>query len=255
MFISTTWRTAMFVLFGLCVTLCGGCAAGPNKADPWEHANRFLYNFNDGLDRYALKPLADGYTKVIPQPIRSGIGNGFDNLVYFNVIFNDFLQAKWNQGLGDAGRMATNSTIGIGGIFDVATGWGLPAHENDFGITLGKWGYGPGPYIVLPLFGPSSVRDAPGLAMEYAATPTTWLYLPLEISGPLFTTDTIDLRSRYDSVVKFRSEAAIDPYVFTRDAYLQYRQSRIADGKPATEPSFYDEDIDSAPATLPATTP
>ena len=111
------------------------------------------------------------YVKVIPKPIRSGIGNGFDNLIYFNVVFNDFLQAKWGQGLGDFGRMAANSTIGIGGIFDVATRWGLPSHDNDFGITLGKWGLGPGPYLVLPLLGPSSLRDAPGLAMEYAGHP------------------------------------------------------------------------------------
>ncbi len=154
------------------VSLCGGCAGNPSNPDPWEKANRFIYNVNDGFDRAALKPAADAYVKVVPQPIRQGIGNGFDNLVYLNVIINDFLQAKWGQGLGDSGRMAANSIVGIGGIFDVATKWGLPAHQNDFGITLGKWGVKPGPYLVLPLFGPSSLRDVSGLLVEYVATPT-----------------------------------------------------------------------------------
>ena len=140
-----------------------GCASTGSKVDPWEKSNRFFYQANDSLDRYALKPLADGYVKVVPQPVRNGIGNGFANLEYGNVILNDFLQARWNQGWSDSGRMLVNSTVGIAGFFDVATPLGLPSHDNDFGITLGKWGAKPGPYLVLPLFGPSSVRDAPGI--------------------------------------------------------------------------------------------
>jgi phospholipid-binding lipoprotein MlaA len=241
------------MLVGLAVNFCAGCAQGPNPADPWEQTNRGIYNFNEGLDRVALKPLANGYVKVIPKPIRTGIGNGFDNLDYFNVVFNDILQTKWSQGLGDLGRMAVNSTIGIGGIFDVATPWSLPAHQNDFGITLRKWGAGPGPYLVLPLFGPSTLTDAPGIGVKYLATPTTWLNLPLYITAPLYVTDTVDLRSRFDSVVRFRNESAIDPYVFTREAYLQYRVQQVNEGKPARGPSLYDEDEDTGPAaTQPA---
>jgi phospholipid-binding lipoprotein MlaA len=246
--IATKWRMAAIVFAGVAVSLCTGCASGPPNADPFEKTNRLIYKFNDVLDRVALKPAADVYEKVIPKPIRTGIGNGFDNLIYFNVVCNDFLQAKWGQGLGDFGRMAANSTIGIGGIFDVASHWGLPAHENDLGITLGRWGAGPGPYLVLPLLGPSTVRDAPGIAMKYAANPTTWLYLPIQISIPLYVVDIVDLRSRFDSVVRFRNAAAIDPYVFTRNAYLQYREAQIHEGEPATEQSFYDEDSDAAPA-------
>jgi phospholipid-binding lipoprotein MlaA len=237
------------------VCLSGGCAGGPPN-DPWEKTNRFIYNVNDGFDRVALKPAADAYVKVVPQPIRTGIGNGFDNLIYLNVILNDFLQAKWDQGLGDTGRMAANSTIGIGGVFDVATGWGLPAHQNDFGITLGKWGAKPGPYLVLPLFGPSTLRDAPGLLVEYLATPTSYLGLPPEVTLPLGAADVVDARSRADFIMRFRNDTALDPYVFTRDAYLQYRDARIHDGKAPTGPdqSIYDVDAFPGPATAPATT-
>jgi phospholipid-binding lipoprotein MlaA len=252
MLISSNRWQAISLIFSVACMLCTGCAVGPNKADPFEKTNRAMYNFNEGLDRYALKPAADGYVKVIPKPIRTGIGNGFDNLVYFNVIANDFLQGKGHQGLGDAGRMAVNSTIGIAGFFDVATGWKLPPHENDLGITLRKWGAGPGPYLVLPLFGPSTLTDTSGLAGKYLANPTTWLDLPWGIWIPLYVVDTVDLRSRFDSVVKFRNETALDPYIFTREAYLQYRSSAARDGAPATGQSIYDEEDEAVPATQPA---
>lgn len=255
MTISFHWRIAAALVAVTAVSLCGGCASGPHNPDPWQKANRAIYNVNEGIDRVALKPVADAYVKVIPKFIRTGIGNGFDNLTYFNVIGNDLLQAKWDQGLGDAGRMAVNSTIGIGGIFDVATGWKLPAHENDFGITLGKWGAGPGPYLVLPLLGPSTVRDAPRYVVEYFATPTTYLDLPYKITIPLGATYLIDGRSRADTVVRFRNDTALDPYVFTRDAYLQYRDARIHEGKAAApDQSIYDTDEDSGPTTAHAAT-
>lgn len=251
----TKWWTAAIVFAGAALSMCGGCASGPHNADPLEKTNRIIYKFNDALDFVAIKPLADGYVKVIPKPIRTGIGNGFDNLVYFNVVLNDLLQGKCRQGLGDFGRLAVNSTVGIGGIFDVATHWGLPVHETDFGITLGKWGAGPGPYLVLPLFGPSTLRDATGLGVRYLVTPTTWLSLPLQVSIPLYVADIVDLRSRYDRVLRFRNAAAIDPYVFAREAYLQYREGRIHEGKPPVERSFYDEDTDPAPAATPPVGP
>jgi len=235
-------------------SLLGGCAAGPNPIDPYEKTNRSLYNFNEGLDRFVLKPMADFYVGVFPRPIRIGLGNAFDNLVYGNVIFNDFLQGKWGQGWGDFGRFAVNSTVGIGGIFDVATGWHLPAHENDFGITLAKWGAKPGAYLVLPLFGPSSVRDAPGLGVKVLTNPITWIAAPWAATIPLAVSDIVDLRSRGGVLVNFRNEAALDPYVFTRDAYLQYRANVTHQAATQPDESLYDVD-DTTAATAPATQP
>src|SRR6185312_347800 len=196
-----------------------------------EKTNRAFYNFDDGLDRVLLKPMADVYVKVIPQPIRTGLGNGFDNLAYGNVILNDFLQGKLQQGLNDTGRMAVNSTIGIAGFFDVASRWGMHSHENDFGITLGKWGVKPGPYLVLPLLGPMTLRDTPGIVVASVTNPVTWLYPPLYVTAPLAIGQALDRRSRVDTAIRFRNALAIDPYVFTRNAYLQYRENLIHEGK------------------------
>jgi phospholipid-binding lipoprotein MlaA len=249
---SILWRVAATCLTLLAISFCGGCAAGPNKLDPWEKTNRFFYQLDDGLDRVAIKPLADGYVKVVPLPIRTGLGNGFDNLGYFNTIINDFLQGKWPQGFSDSGRMLLNSSAGMFGFFDVATPMGLPSHDNDFGITLGVWGAAQGPYLVLPLFGPSTVRDAPGIGVGFLTDPTTWLDLPLKISIPLNLVEAMDARSRAERAFRFRNAAAIDSYAFTRDAYLQYREAQVHP-VPATGPSVYDED--NGPATEPATQP
>jgi len=240
---------ALLVLWAGLLT---GCASAPGKVDPWEQSNRFFYKMDDTLDKVALKPLADGYVKVVPLPARQCLGNAFDNLDYFNVILNDFLQGKGPQGWSDAGRMALNSTVGIAGLFDVASKVGLPSHENDFGLTLGKWGMEPGPYLVLPLFGPTTCRDAPGIGVAILCDPTTWLGLPLKVWGPLYTVEAIDTRARAERELRFRNAAAIDPYVFTRDAYLQYRRGQIHEGQPPADQSLYDED---APATGPATGP
>jgi phospholipid-binding lipoprotein MlaA len=241
----------MIIICSLCtLTLLTGCASGPNPIDPYENTNRSIYNFNEGVDRVALKPLADGYVKFIPQLIRASIGNGFDNLAYGNVIANDVLQGKFPQGLGDLGRMAMNSTVGIGGLFDMASTVGLDEHENDFGITLGKWGVKPGPYLVLPILGPSTGRDVPDIGSEIVTNPLTWIYVPVAASIPLGVTDVTDKRSRGEVLAQFRNQAALDPYVFTRDAYLKYRDRQINEGKSAPDQSLYDEDA-SQPATQP----
>jgi phospholipid-binding lipoprotein MlaA len=242
---------ARMFLAAIALTACAGCAGG---IDPYENVNRFFYNFNDGVDKVVLKPVSDQYVKFTPEPIRNGISNGFDNLRYFDVILNDYLQAKWNQGFGDTGRMAVNSTIGIGGILDVATPLGLPSHDNDFGITLGKWGVGPGPYLVVPLFGPSTLRDATRYGVSYVTDPLSWICLHWDVTIPLYAMETVDRRSRLELLAKFRDETAIDPYVYTRSAYLQYRQNRIDEGKTGTDQSLYDEDSGTEPATAPAST-
>jgi len=234
-----------------CVSLLPGCAVGPGP-DPWEKTNRAFYNFNDKLDRYALKPVSDAYVKVTPQVVRTSFSNALDNLLYFNVILNDFLQGKFGQGLSDSGRMAANSTAGLGGLFDIATPLNLSSHDNDFGITLATWGVKPGPYMVLPLMGPTTARDVPGIGVGIACNPMTWINPPLAANLSVGALTILDGRSRVENEFKFRNTAAIDPYLFTRDAYMQYRDGLINDGKPKTGPSIYDEDF--GPATAPAAT-
>lgn len=229
------------------ILLSGGCAGPRGNIDPWEKTNRAFYNFDDNLDRTLIEPASNFYVNVVPAPVRTGLGNGIDNLGYLNVILNDFLQGKWQQGLGDAARMAVNSTVGIAGIFDVASRWGLPSHENDFGTTLGNWGVEPGPYLVLPLLGPATLRDTPGFFVSNATNPVAWLSPPLYATIPLGTAQAMDRRSRVESAVRFRNAAAIDPYIFTRNAYLQYRENLVHEGRKAADASLYDEP-DSAPA-------
>lgn len=250
-------RYTTIALIGMALLLCGGCA-GPNNPDPLEKLNRFFYGFNDGFDRFALKPAADVYKAVLPAPVRTGIGNGFNNLTYFDVVFNDLLQKKNHQAMHDFGRFAINSTLGVGGILDIATPWGLPSHDNDFGVTLGKWGCGPGPYIVVPVFGPDDLRDCIAPVTTTLCTALTWIDLPKAVTIPLSVTDAIQARARSDFLFQFRSQAAVDPYVFTREAYLQYRQGKIQEGKPTVlqQQNLYDEDMDSGPpATQPSTKP
>jgi len=247
------WRIAVLCAGWALITL-SGCASGRGNIDPWEKTNRAFYNFDDGLDRVLLKPLSDFYVKVVPEPVRTGLGNGFANLGYGNVILNDLLQAKWEQGLSDSGRMAANSTIGIAGIFDVASRWGLPSHQNDFGITLGKWGTGPGPYLVLPLLGPSTFRDAPDLLVASFTNPLRWVNPPLYVTVPLGTVQAANGRSRVETALRFRNAAAIDPYVFTRNGYLQYRDNLIHEGNKAVDQSLYEEEPESAPSGAPAAT-
>lgn len=249
--IGIVWR---ILCAGLALILLSGCAGAGGNIDPWEKTNRSFYKFDDDLDRVLLKPISAFYVKVVPEPVRTGLGNGFNNLGYGNVILNDVLQAKWKQGLNDTGRMAVNSTIGIAGIFDVASRWGLPSYQNDFGITLGKWGARPGPYLVLPLLGPTTVRDAPGILVANLTNPVTWVNPPLYVTAPLGTVQAMDTRSRFESALRFRNAAAIDPYVFTRDGYLQYRDHLIHEGKKAADQSLYEEEPDSTHPTAPATT-
>ena len=234
-----------------------GCADF-KKTDPWEGYNRFMYKVDDGFDKYALKPASDAYTKVIPKQIRDCLYNGYTNLQYGDVILNDFLQGRVGQGAADFGRFAVNSTLGIAGLFDIASTINLPSHQNDFGITLGRWGYGPGPYIVLPLFGPYTVRDVPDLGTSYVTNPLAWVDMPAAASISVAAVQAVVMRADYNKEVAFRDEAAIDPYVFTRDAYIQYRENLIHEGKAVTpKENIFDEENGSttAPATQPTTMP
>ena len=239
----------------LAISVLSGCASNPNPGDPLEKTNRWVYNFNEGLDRVALEPASKGYVKVLPRPVRTGVGNVFSNLGYGNVIVNDFLQTKWDLGWNAAGRMLTNSTVGVLGIFDVATNWGMPLHRNDFGLTLAQWGAGQGSYLVLPVLGPSSARDVPGVGVAYVTNVIFWINPPWEVAVSLAAVNIVDHRARADADIRLRTKAALDPYIFTRDAYRQYRSGRVnqQDGKAPVDQSLYDED--AGPASQPATRP
>jgi phospholipid-binding lipoprotein MlaA len=245
------WRIFAICIAAYAMSFCGGCAATNSGVDPWEKTNHVLYDVDEGLDRIALKPLSEGYVKIVPEPIRTGLGNGFDNLGYFNQIVNDFLQARWQQGFSDSGRMLLNSTAGLAGFFDIASSYGMPYHDNDFGVTLGVWGVKPGPYLVLPLFGPSCARDVPGIVGGFLTDPTTWISMPAKVSIPLNIVRATDARARAARAMRFRNSVALNPYSFTRDAYLQYREGLIRGEKPATGPNIYDED--TGPAAAPST--
>ncbi len=185
------------------VGMLTGCSSTPG--DPLEGLNRSMYGFNVKLDGDAIEPATNVYVKILPLKVRIGIGNFFENLCYPNVIANDFLQAKWGQGFSDTGRMAVNTTVGIVGVFDVATKWNMPWHENRLGTTLGKWGVPPGPYLVLPVLGPYTLCDTPGIVMATVTNPIYWLRPGWKVTVPLAIVGTLDARSRLDFVIRFRN--------------------------------------------------
>lgn len=212
----------------------GGCAnlSGFHDRfrDPYEHVNRKIYHFNTTLDRYLMRPVARGYVRVTPRPIRVSVANFFSNLADINVFLNDYLQGRWKQGASDTGRFLTNSTLGIGGLFDVATQLGMPAHEEDLGVTLAGWGVETDNYLVLPFFGPSSTRAIWGLGMGFVANPV--FYAPLLVSFPLTSLNVISRRAQALAATNVLAVGAIDPYSFVRQAYHQRRLYLIYQGNP-----------------------
>jgi phospholipid-binding lipoprotein MlaA len=204
----------------------GGCASGPNRnpADPLEPLNRATYRFNDALDRTIAQPVARGYNRVVPAPVRTGVDNFFGNLDDVTVLFNDFAQLRLVAALADLTRITLNTTFGVGGIFDVASRGGIPKREQDFGLTLGHYGV-PSPYLVLPLFGPSTVRDAVGFGVDQYAAPTNWMDPAWRNS--LWGLDFFSTRARYLNATNLLEEAALDRYLFVRDAYLGRRRSQL----------------------------
>ena len=220
---------AAFIVLTGCATTQSGDPAAPTHA-PFESVNRPIYRVNDFLDRHIAKPATDAYVAYTPWPIQNSISNFFDNVAYPSVILNDFLQGKGSQGLEDSGRFLVNSTFGFLGIWDMATPLGLEAHDEDFGQTLGVWGMEESIYLMLPLIGPSTVRDAPNLGVT---TVTNILfYAPNPYVIPVALLGFIDYRAGLDEAVTLRDETAVEPYLFTREAYLQYRKFLIYDGNP-----------------------
>lgn len=222
--------------------LLSGCASTdgpPPEGDPFESYNRAMYKFNDAVDRAVLRPVARAYKNNVPQPAQTGIGNFFSNLDDIWVLVNDLLQLKFKQAASDFSRVVWNSTVGLFGLIDVATPMGMPKHNEDFGQTLGSWGVGEGPYVVLPFLGPSTLRDTGGLVVD-------WEYEPLqeidddEAYWTAVVLRAIDTRARLLGASRVMDEAALDPYAFMRDAYLQRRRNLVYDGNPpkADKPSL-----------------
>lgn len=227
----------------LCTILCSGCTTleGPaNPDDPFESFNRSMYEFNDTLDIYVLKPVAKGYQAVTPDVVDKGISNFFSNLDDILVFINDLLQLKFTQAASDGARFVVNSTVGLLGFIDIASDFGLPKHNEDFGQTLGYWGVESGPYLVLPFFGPSSVRDAPGFIVD-SSMELAIIYD--NMSDPhlrgMLGLKYIDARADLLSISNIIEETAPDPYALIRDAWTQRRQSLVYDGNP---PDDFNED-------------
>ena len=196
--------------------------------DPLEPMNRAIFEFNEIVDDNVLKPIAKGYKYVTPDPVEVGISNFFSNLGEIGTITNDLLQLKFSQAGRDTMRFFLNSTLGIFGIFDVATPLGLSKNKEDFGQTLGFWGVPDGPYLVLPFLGPSSFRDGPSMIVDYELSPVEQLHH--EERQVLQTLDIVDTRARLLRATKILDTAAKDKYIFIRESYLQKRESEVNDG-------------------------
>ena len=230
----------------------GGCASlgGDDPRDPFEGWNRGVYRVNDKLDQYVGKPVATGYRKVIPGEIRDRVRNFFGNIGDVFIGVNNFLQGKFEDGFNDWVRVAFNTTWGLLGIHDVATDMGYEKHDEDFGQTFGVWGMGPGPYLVLPVLGSSTVRDGIGKGVDFYTDPINQTN-PWEAQWGLVTLRLVQTRADLLDASRILEEAALDRYVFQRDAYLQRRRSLIYDGHPPREKDPEDETDDKNDAKKP----
>lgn len=221
--------TAMVLLASL---FFSGCATQNNK-DPLDGMNRGIYKFNDMADKSVIKPVAKAYKTVTPSPVRKGVNNFFSNLGMLTTIVNDLLQLKFSHAFTDTGRFVINSTFGVLGVFDLASMDGIEHRREDFGQTLGHWGIGTGPYLVLPFLGASNVRDFAGLVVDTATTdPITYTHNigEIRLHNQIRTAQFINLRTELLVAGDLVNEASLDPYAFVRDAYLQRRASLVQDG-------------------------
>ena len=238
----------------LCLTssVLFGCASQPvahkDPRDPWERMNRGTYAFNDAILRNAGLPFARGYNRVVPKFIRTGVSNFMSNATYPQVFVNDFLQGKVKTGLSDTGRFVFNSTVGIGGLLDPASSAGLARNQNDFGRTLGTWGVHPGPYFVIPILGPSDVRDGLGKIPDTYLSPFTYAHNQYVTYGNwiLYGIDELadTVLPAYDLL---DAQHPYDPYAFMRNAWLQTREYQIHGTSSKSEEDLEKELEESAP--------
>ena len=223
-----------------------GCASTHSlidSSDPFESMNRSFHMFNKTLDRFVMQPVVDVYKVALNDDLRLSVSNFYDNLSYPNVVLNDFLQGKVKQGLSDTGRFLVNTTLGVGGLFDAGTVFGLEKHNEDLGQTLAVWGLTQGPYLEVPFVGPTTAREVTDLGGSGLTNVFSWIQLPVLVAGftyaaPLVILGIIDQRARVDNDLRARDELALDTYLFTREAYLQRRNFLIYDGSPPTEEMY-----------------
>ena len=232
--------TTIWLTFALLLSLgCAGSQHAPSEQDPWEVFNRSIYSFNDTIDTYALKPVAKAYRYITPEFVQIGISNFLGNLGELLVVINDLFQLKIVQALSDTARFTINFTLGFLGFFDVASHMGLQENDEDFGQTLGYWGVGSGPYLVLPFFGPSTVRDSIGTVVDMQLNPLDDVF---SSNGrrTIRVVSIVSVRANLLKVETVLDAAALggDKYALIRDAWLLRRTNRVNDGKSAV----YDDD-------------
>ncbi len=235
-------KRKFYTYFGIVFFSCGllsGCGTTGNNSDPFEKTNRKFYAFNDAIDKKIVQPVAETYVKVTPNIFRDGMTNFFDNLGYINTISNDLLQGKISYAAQDSARFIVNSTIGLGGLFDPATKFGLQKRSEDLGQTLAVWGASEGSYLMVPLIGPSSGRDITSPVMTIATNPMT--YVASIFTIPIGFLKAVNTRANLLDATRMRDQAAIDPYTFVREAWRQKRNYDIFDGNPPTEQDNFDE--------------
>lgn len=228
------------ILLGIVALMAAltGCATIDSDyrdpGDPFESYNRSMHRFNDGLDRAIFKPVARGYNAIVPDPVNRGVTNFFGNLADVTSAINNVLQLKIGRALNDVGRILVNTTLGVFGFMDVASNMNIPKSGEDFGQTLGVWGMGPGPYIVWPILGPRTGRDTIGMVVDWYTDPVYYVEddtVRWSLRGLRF----VDARADLLGASRIMEEAALDPYAFLRDAYLQKRRDKVYDGNPPPE--------------------
>jgi len=248
MSIPNSTRYTQLALAAGAAVLLSGCA-GPNPRDPYEGFNRAMFTFNDTVDRVALKPVATAYEKVTPSFVQTGVSNFFGNLSDVWTAANNLMQGKGEQGMSDIMRVALNSTFGLLGVLDIASEAGLQKHNEDFGQTLGYWGLQSGPYLMLPLLGPSTVRDTSGLPLDMLVG-DAWRYTdPEYVRNWGSALRLVDKRASLLDASSLLEDAALDRYEFIRDGFLQRRQSQVYDGEDGPR---RDKAKPAAPADAPA---
>lgn len=212
--------------------VAGPASAGDNPIDPYEGFNRAMFAVNEGLDKVLFKPVAQGYEAAVPLPAQAGISSFFDNLLEIQNVFNNLLQGKGGDAAIDFGRLLINSTVGIFGLFDVASELGLEHHQEDFGQTLAVWGWEDSDFLFWPVLGPRTVRDTGGWVVD-AYTDPTWatVYKSVAARNSLIALRFVDLRASLLPSDKVVDEAALDKYAYVRDGYLQRRRNLIYDGR------------------------
>jgi phospholipid-binding lipoprotein MlaA len=246
---------AWLLVLGGCATTLNDVRAGPGaRLDPWENWNRKVFAFNESLDENVLKPVATGYAKVVPQFARRGVDNFFNNAADAWSAVNNVLQGKAEPAMQDVVRVTTNTVFGFFGLLDIASEFGLEHHYEDFGQTLGRWGFGAGAYVVWPLLGPSSVRDSAALpADRWFAAPSVYIKEGRWQAG-ITVLQIVNTRANLLGASKLLDDIALDKYSFIRDAYLQRRRSLVFDGDAPDLPQPADAPpaAASAPAAAPA---